>query len=280
MRPMRFGLALLGQGPMTELTDQAGRAESIGFDVILLPDHLGMPAPLPSLVAIGAAAPTVRVSNLVLNAAFYRPALLARDLAAVDAATDGRLEIGLGTGYVEAEFIAAGLAFPTPGGRIDLLTEHVTEIKRLLADPAHIPAPVQQPPPIMVAGVGDRLLAMAAQHADIVAIATMGTRDQLAERIEYLKACAGPRFSHLEVAFSFFQLAIDDPDDLSILRMIAPDAPESELRSLVTFLGGSVDEAVDRIRSLHQDLGISYFTFSLTPSVNWATLEKLLAALK
>jgi probable F420-dependent oxidoreductase len=277
---MRFGLALLGQGPMTELTDQAGRAESIGFDVILLPDHLGMPAPLPSLVAIGAAAPTVRVSNLVLNAAFYRPALLARDLAAVDAATDGRLEIGLGTGYVEAEFIAAGLAFPTPGGRIDLLTEHVTEIKRLLADPAHIPAPVQQPPPIMVAGVGDRLLAMAAQHADIVAIATMGTRDQLAERIEYLKACAGPRFSHLEVAFSFFQLAIDDPDDLSILRMIAPDAPESELRSLVTFLGGSVDEAVDRIRSLHQDLGISYFTFSLTPSVNWATLEKLLAALK
>ena len=88
--PIKLGLALLGQGPVAEMAEQARRAESIGFQVILLPDHLGFAAPLVPLVAIAQAAPTVQVSNLVLNGAFYRPALLARDLASVDSATGGR----------------------------------------------------------------------------------------------------------------------------------------------------------------------------------------------
>ncbi len=111
---MRLGLTLPGKGPVSELVGQARRAEQLGFDVVLLIDHLGFAAPLPPLVAMAAAAPTLRVSNMVLNAAFYRPALLARDLASVDSATGGRLEIGLGAGYVEAEFIAPGCHFPSP----------------------------------------------------------------------------------------------------------------------------------------------------------------------
>ena len=139
-RPIKLGLALLGQGPVSEMIDQARRAESIGFEVILLPDHLGFTAPLVPLVAIAQAAPTVQVSNLVLNAAFYRPALLARDLASVDSATGGRLIVSLGTGYVEDEFVAAGLPFPSPGERVKRLTNHVTEIRRLLSDPGSHPA--------------------------------------------------------------------------------------------------------------------------------------------
>ncbi|MFI5778018.1 TIGR03621 family F420-dependent LLM class oxidoreductase [Nocardia sp. NPDC051570] len=279
-RPIRVGLSLFGQGSVASLTEDARRAEQIGVDVVLLPDHLGFTAPLPPLVAIAQAAPTLRVSNLVLNAAFYRPALLARDLASVDSATNGRLEIGLGTGYVEEEFTAAGLPFPRAGERVDLLTEHVTEIKRLLSSPDHIPAPVQTPPPIMVAGVGDRVLAMAAEHADIVAIATMGNRDDLAERIEYVETKAGDRFDEIELAFSFFQASIDDPDDLSILRMLAPGRSDADLRRTATFLGDSIAEAADRIRSLREELGISYFTFSLAPGLSWDTLEKLVAELK
>lgn len=279
-RPLRFGLALIGQGPVTEMTEQARRAEQIGFDTVLLPDHLGMTAPLPPLVAIAAAAPSLRVSNLVLNASFYRPALLARDLASVDSATGGRLEIGLGTGYVEAEFQAAGLPFPSAGRRVDRVTEHAVELRRLLSDPAHIPAPVQSPPPIMIAGIGDRMLTMAARHADIVAFPTMGTRDHLVERVGFLKEKAGGRFPEIELAFSFFQSGIDDPHELSILKFLAPEASDEQLRDLVTYLPGPVEEAADRIRSLHDELGITYFTFNLTPDVRWETLEKLLAALK
>ncbi len=279
-RPIKLGLALPGLGPVSELVEQARRAESIGFEVILLPDHLGFTAPLVPLVAIAQAAPTVQVSNLVLNASFYRPALLARDLASVDSATGGRLIISLGTGYVEDEFLAAGLPFPSPGERVKRLAEHVTEIRRLLSNPGHVPPSVQTPPPIMVAGAGDRLLTMAAQQADIVAIASMGTEADLAERVAFVKAQAGARADDIELGFGFFQVSMDDPSDLSILEMITPDADESEMRRWTTLLDGTVDEAVERIHRLHNDLGISYFTVNATPGTSWDTLEKLVASVR
>ena len=96
--PMRLGLSLPGTGPVSEMVDQARHAEQLGFDVVLLLDHLQTTAPLPPLVAIAAAVPNIRVSNLVLNTAFCRPGPLTRDLASVDSATGGRLEIGLGAG--------------------------------------------------------------------------------------------------------------------------------------------------------------------------------------
>jgi probable F420-dependent oxidoreductase len=278
--PIKLGLALMGQGPVAEMAEQARRAESIGFQVILLPDHLGFTAPLVPLVAIAQAAPTVQVSNLVLNAAFYRPALLARDLASVDSATGGRLIIGLGTGYVEDEFVAAGIPFPSPGERVKLLTEHVTEIRRLLSDAGHIPPPVQTPPPIMVAGMGNKLLTMAARQADIVAIASIGTEADVAERVAFVKAQAGARGDDIELAFSFFQISMDDPSDLSLLKLLAPDAKESEMRQWTTLLDGTVDEAAERIQRLHNDLGISYFTVNATPGTSWNTLEKLVDAVR
>jgi probable F420-dependent oxidoreductase len=262
------------------MIDQARRAESIGFEVILLPDHLGFTAPLVPLVAIAQAAPTVQVSNLVLNAAFYRPALLARDLASVDSATGGRLIVSLGTGYVEEEFVAAGLPFPSPGERVRRLTEQVTEIRRLLSDPGHIPPSVQTPPPIMVAGAGDKLLTMAAQQADIVAIGSTGTEADLAERVAFVKAQAGARADDIELGFGFFQVSMDDPSDLSILKLVAPDAKESEMRQWTTLLDGTVDEAAERIHRLHNDLGISYFTVNATPGTSWDTLKKLVDAVR
>jgi probable F420-dependent oxidoreductase len=279
-RPLRLGLGLFGLGSVASLTEDARRAEQIGFDVVLLPDHLGFTAPLPPLVAIAQAAPTVRVGNLVLNAPFYRPALLARDLASIDSASNGRLEIGLGAGFAEKEFIEAGIPFPGAGARVDLLTEHVVEIKRLLSNPGHIPPPVQTPPPIMVAGVGDRVLAMAAEHADIVAIQSFGDMNHLAERIDFVKAKAGARLDEIELAFGFFQASIDDPDDLSMLKSLHPEMTDAELRRSATYLGGSIDEAVDRVRSVRDGLGISYFHFGIHPGLSWESLEKLVAALK
>jgi probable F420-dependent oxidoreductase len=280
LRPMRLGLTLLGQGSVSELVDQARRAEQLGFDVVLLIDHLGQSAPLPPLVAIAAAAPTVRVSNMVLNASFYRPALLARDLASVDSATGGRLEIGLGAGYVEAEFAAAGLPFPGPAARVALLKEHVTEIRSCLSNPAYVPPAVQKPPPIMVAGIGDKILAMAARHADIVAIGGMGGEAQIAERAAYITDQAGERAGSIELAFSFFQVSLDDRSDLSILHQVSPGASETDLRNAATLLDGTVAAAVDRIHRLRDDHNISYFTFNKTPATSWDTFEKLISGLK
>jgi probable F420-dependent oxidoreductase len=279
-RPLRLGLALFGHASTAEMTEQARRAEAIGFDVVLLPDHLGQTAPLPPLVAIAAAAPSVRVSNLVLNAAFYRPALLARDLASVDDATGGRLIVALGAGYVEEEFTAAGLAFPGPGARLGLLTEHVTTIRALLSDPDYIPRPVQAPPPIMIAGGGDKLLKLAAHRADIVAIASRGTDADLAERVGYVKANAGQRLDEIELAFSFFQVSLDGPTDLAMLHRWAPAGTEADLRRLATVLDGPVSAASERIHRFRDELGITYFTLNHTPGASWESLGKLVAAVK
>jgi len=279
-RTMRLGLTLPGQGPVSELADQARRAERLGFDVVLLIDHLGFAAPLPPLVAMAAAAPTLRVSNMVLNAAFYRPALLARDLASVDSATGGRLEIGLGAGYVEAEFIAAGLPFPKPSGRIRLLKEHVIQIRSQLSDPTSTPPSIQKPPPIMIAGMGDKMLAMAAQHADIVAVGPMGSEADMAERAGYILNQAGDRADDIELAFSFIQVSLDDPSDLSVLHQVDPDANEADLRNAATLLDGTVSAAVDRVQKLRDEARFSYFTFTKTEATSWDTFEKLISALK
>ena len=279
-RPLKLGLALLGRNSVPEMVEEAKRAEAAGFDVLLLPDHLGFTAPLVPLVAIATAAPTVRVSNLVLNASFYSPALLARDLAAVDSATGGRLIISMGTGYVEDEFAAAGIAFPSPAKRVENVAETMREVRRLLSDPGHIPQPVQTPPPVMVAAQGDKMLALAAQEADIVAIAAMGDEAHLAERVAFVKDKAGDRFEDIELQFGFFQVSLDDPGDLSIIRMLEPDAPEAEIRQLTTVLDGSVTAGAERIQRLHDGLGISYFTFNKTPATSWETFEELVAALR
>ena len=279
-RPLKFGLQLLGLNSVPEMVEEARTAAAAGFDVILLPDHLGFTAPLVPLVAIAQAVPNVQVSNLVLNSSFYRPALLARDLASVDSASGGRLIISLGTGYVEAEFDAAGIPFPSPGARVKIVAETISELRRLLSDPGHIPPPVQTPPPIMVAAQGDKMLTLAAQQADIVAIASMGTEADLAGRVAFVREKAGDRVDDIELQFSFVQVSVDDPSDLSVLRMLEPHAPEEELRKLTTLLDVPVAAAAERVQRLHEELGISYFSFSKTPGTSWDTVGKLVAALR
>src|SRR5262245_47609803 len=217
-RPMRFAAVLCVPGSVADLIDQARAAVGSGCDVVLLPDHLGWAATLPSLVAVAAAVPSVRVGNGVLNTAFYRPALLARDLAAVDAASGGRLEIGLGAGYVADEFAAAGLRFPAPAERVLLVGEHIKQIQEAFADRRYSPTPVQHAPPIMIGGAGDKMLALAAQQADIVSILTFGTEAELAQRVQYIKNQAGERLHQIELSFTFGQVSLDDPDDLQMLK--------------------------------------------------------------
>jgi alkanesulfonate monooxygenase SsuD/methylene tetrahydromethanopterin reductase-like flavin-dependent oxidoreductase (luciferase family) len=187
----------------------------------------------------------------------------------------------LGTGYVEEDFSGSGLPFPTGRQRVDLLTEHVLTIRELLSSPDYRPAPVQSPPPIMVAGIGDRLLSMAAEHADTIAIAAQGTDTELAERIAYIKTHAGARFDQIELAFSFFQANIDNSTpDLTLLRMLSPESTDEQLLGSVTLLHGSVEQAADRIAAMREPHGITYFSLNLGPGTPWESLEQLIATAK
>jgi probable F420-dependent oxidoreductase len=259
-RDFRFGVNLLARGTAEDFLDQVRHAERCGVDVVLLPDHLELGAPFPMLVAAAAAAPSVRIGNFVLNAGFYRPALLARDIAGIDQLSGGRFEIGLGAGYVEWEFEAAGIPFGTAGERVRHLRDMVIALRELLVDSDHVPPPVQTPPPIMIAGTGDKVLRLAAEHADIVALAALADDDALAERVEYVRTHAGSRFEHLEINLIIFDLAIDREPDLETLRGHRPDATDTELLRLPNALYGSHDEVVARIRELRDRFGVTYLT--------------------
>ena len=176
--------------------------------------------------------------------------------------------------------VAAGIPFPSPGARVKIVAEHNSELRRLLSDPSHIPAPVQAPPPIMVAAQGDKMLTLAAQQADIVAIALMGNEADLAARVAFVKDKAGDRFDDIELQFGFFQVSMDDPSDLSVIRLLEPDAPEEEVRKLTTVLDVPVSAAAERIQRLHEELGISYFSLNKTAGTSWETLEKLISAVR
>jgi alkanesulfonate monooxygenase SsuD/methylene tetrahydromethanopterin reductase-like flavin-dependent oxidoreductase (luciferase family) len=96
-RDFRFGLSLRDTSSAAKIRDAARLAEDLGYDVLLVPDHLGAPAPIPVLATAAAASDTLRLGTFVLNACFYKPALLARDVGALHDLSGGRFEVGLGT---------------------------------------------------------------------------------------------------------------------------------------------------------------------------------------
>jgi alkanesulfonate monooxygenase SsuD/methylene tetrahydromethanopterin reductase-like flavin-dependent oxidoreductase (luciferase family) len=135
----------------------------------------------------------------------------------------------------------------------------------------------------MVTGGGNRVLTMAAQHADIIAItsSTSAFSDaDLAERIAFVREKAGDRIDDIELSFGFSPVSIDDPSDVSLLRLTKPEAPEAELRELATLIDAPVAAAAQRLRRLHDELGISYFIFGESPGTSWETFKRLIAALR
>ncbi|WP_081665402.1 LLM class F420-dependent oxidoreductase [Mycobacterium sp. UM_CSW] len=253
-KDFRFGLSMRFFKSRSALVDKVKRAEDLGYDILCVPDHLGAAAPSPTLTAVAMVTSRIKLSMYVLNAAFYKPALLSRDLQALDVLSDGRLEIGLGTGYVREEFEAAELPYPSAGARVDYLGHMTTYLKE------HHPTT-----PILIAGNGDRVLTLAARHADIIGLT--GARvhdvdDPLAERIEFVRNAAGERFDALELNMVITAMPREGESapDLRMTRQYAPDLSDEQLLSMPSVLSGSPREMADTLVGLRQKYGLSCFT--------------------
>lgn len=278
-RPFRFGVNLLTPSPSAEWRASCRRAEELGYDVILVPDHLGMVAPFPALVAAAEATERPRLGTFVLNAGFWNPALLAREVATTDALTGGRLELGLGTGYVEAEHQAAGLPYGSPGERVDHLRRTVLELDRLLGSSQHLPKPEQRRVPLLIGANGDRMLRLTAEHADIAAFtgARPGrapgtleplTAGELDERVARYRDHASGRAEEAELNLLIQIVAVtDDPEPvLGPLLERRPQLTLEEALALPIVLVGPLDHLVDRVRAQRERFGFSYLTV-LEPSM-------------
>ncbi|MFJ3710041.1 TIGR03621 family F420-dependent LLM class oxidoreductase [Streptomyces sp. NPDC090053] len=275
-RPFRFGVNMVTPAGGTEWRRRCRRAEDLGYDVLLVADHLGMPAPFPAVLAAAAATRRPRVGTFVLNAAFWTPALLAREIATTDALTDGRLEVGLGTGYVRSEHEQAEVEWRSPGGRVDHLRRTVEELERLLADEEHLPRPAQHPgPPLLLGGNGDRMLRLTAEHADIAAFtgARTGagaadgalellTADQLEERVAVYHRMATGRRTPAELNLHIQSVIVTD-DRRAAVRDKVPAFPyltEDQVLGLPVFLIGTVGQMADQLREQRERYGFSYIT--------------------
>ncbi|MCV7102262.1 LLM class F420-dependent oxidoreductase [Mycobacterium palustre] len=253
-KDFRFGLSMRFFKSRATLVDKVKRAEDLGYDILCVPDHLGAAAPFPTLTAVAMVTTRIRVSMYVLNAAFYKPALLSRDMQALDVLSDGRLEIGLGTGYVREEFEAAEIPYPSAGARVDYL-EHMT---RYLKE--------RHPTtPILIAGNGDRVLSLAARHADIIGLTGARVRDvddPLAERIEFVRNAAGDRFDPLELNMVITAMPPqgESAPDLRMTRQYAPDLSDEDLLSTPSVLSGSPREMADQLSALRDKYGLTSFT--------------------
>ncbi|GAA1250088.1 TIGR03621 family F420-dependent LLM class oxidoreductase [Prauserella halophila] len=259
----RFGVNMLASGERPQWLDKCRRAEDFGFDVVAVADHLGMPSPFPSLVAAAEATERVQLGTFVVNTAFYNPTLLARDVDTTDLLLDGRLELGLGTGYARAEFDTAGLPFPRPGARLDHLEQCLTVLRQHYGD--------RSLPPIVLGGQRDRMLRIAAREADVVGFtgahftrdgdgATLAGPSELDERVAFAVTEAGDRDPELNLLIQHVEVTDDRAGALERLREYDTTKSADELGELPMLLVGTAAQIADRLRAHRERFGFTYIT--------------------
>src|SRR5947207_6867601 len=181
--PFRFGVQAQGALDGAVWPTAVRRYEDLGFSVVTVADHCGdQLAPIAAMTAAACATTTLRVGCLVFDNDYRHPLVFAKEMATLDVISDGRVEIGMGAGWMGSDYADAGIAYDPPATRVGRLMEGVRVVKALLGDdPVHfagehytirghqaLPKPVQKPhPPILIGAVGTRVLRVATRAAAI-----------------------------------------------------------------------------------------------------------------
>ncbi len=288
IRPFRFGVQLSTAADRAEWVGLARRAEDNGYAVATMPDHFSdQLAPVPALQAVLDATTTLRAGALVFDNDYKHPVVLAKELATMDVLSEGRVEIGLGAGWMISDYEQAGIPYDRAGVRIDRFVEGLAVIRGAMGagpfsfDGAHytvtdydgLPKPVQSPgPPVLIGGGGRRVLSFAAREADIVgvnatlhagvigpeAIATM-TAEAVAEKVAIVADAAGDRIADVEMNIrSFFVQVTDDRAGTiaGIAGMIG--AEEAVVEQSPFALVGSTSKIVEDLVERRERYGFSY----------------------
>jgi probable F420-dependent oxidoreductase len=290
MQPFRFGVTLGRTSSRAAWVDKARKLEALGYAVLTVPDHLAdFFAPLPALVSAAEATTHLRVGTTVLNNDFRHPVLVAREAATVDLLTEGRLQLGLGAGYMQAEYNEAGFRFEAGGRRVARLAEAVRIIKGLFTGAPvtfvgqhyHVtrhqlqPLPVQRPhPPLLIGGNGPQLLTLAAQEADMVGLTGItfrrgGTAPDLTgwtvagleDQLQRLRAAAGTRYDRLELHALVQRVEVTDHRHIAAedLAHRWPQLRPADILQSPYVLLGTVEQIVEDLQRRRDRWGFSYY---------------------
>lgn len=287
-RPFRFAVQEHHAADGREWREKVRRVEAMGYAALYLPDHFSdQPGPIAALMAAADATSTLRIGSLVFDNDYRHPVVLAKEAATLDLLSDGRLDFGLGAGWMKSDYDRSGIPHDSAGTRIERMEEGLKIIKGLWAGDAFsfegkhytiaglegTPRPVQKPhPPILLGGGGRKMLALAGREADIVNVnydlregrvnrelVRTGLAAATDQKLEWIREAAGDRFSGIEMSVTIFLAAVTDERDSMASGVAAGLGMEpDDILAMPHFLIGTVDQIADDLRARRERYGISY----------------------
>ena len=289
MRPFRFAITASRARDGNTWVRLARRAEELGYDAFMMPDHLGRQfAPIAALATVAAATTHIRIAPFVLANDYRHPLMLAGEAATLDVLSGGRFILGIGAGWRVTDYRQLGMPYDEPRVRVDRLVESIGILKRLLAgeavthegthyrlDKAELsPLPVQRPLPFLIGGGGPRMLRLAAREADIVGLLPQfdprgrpmyrqATEAATAAKAALVRETAGDRWDHIDlnVLVRYAGLVGSGEGILSSARNAAM-AGAASLVGTPYVLHGTLGRVRDLLLRRREAWGLNYYTFA------------------
>jgi len=288
MPTFRFGVQLSNAASGAAWRDTARKIEDLGYSTLFIPDHFeDQFGPLVALTVAAEATTTLRVGSLVFGNDYRHPMVLAKEIATLDLVSEGRVEFGLGAGWMTSDYEQSGMALDPPGDRISRMAESLAVMKSLwstgkatfegehyqIAGAIGAPTPHQRPhPPVIIGGGGRRVLGIAAREADIVGVnpslaAGYVGREVLEttsaeyyhRRLEWIREAAGSRFDQLELQCLTFLVQIVPDRDEAIARLAgAMSVPAEQIDGSPIAMIGTTDQIIESLRRRREEFGLSY----------------------
>lgn len=285
LKPFRFGVQSRCMGPRDTWLASIRRIEALGYSSVSWADHfVGGLDPIASLAAAAVATERLRLTSFVLDNDFRRPAVLAMSAGTIDILSGGRLELGIGAGWMKSEYTQSGIPFDPPGVRIARLEETLQLLTQLFTgkpvtfqgefyqveDLTLPPVPVQQPhPPFVIGGGSRKILTLAGKYANIVGITNRAlpdgakdledlTAEAMERKVGWIREGAGARFPEIELNMICGRVVITDHRDAAAAHM-AEQLPLSvaQILEAPAVLIGSVDEIVATLQERRERFGVS-----------------------
>jgi probable F420-dependent oxidoreductase len=301
-RPFRFAVQSFSAPTASAWRERARRAEGLGYSALHLADHVIGPGPalaganhpvqdlaaVPAIAVAAEATTTLRVGCRVFCQDYRHPVVLAKEAATLDLLSEGRLELGLGAGWMRGEYEAMGLPFDPAPVRIARLEETVALLKAHFGGApidfagrhfrvsgfSGVPLPVQRPLPLMIGGGGRRVLELAAREADVVSLnfnnragalgpdgARLSTAAETQRKVDWVRAAAGTRFPRLELEIGAYFTFVG-PRAAAAAEGLgrALGLSRDEMLDHPHGLFGEVEALCDTLRARRERFGLHYVT--------------------
>ena len=305
VHPFRFSVMASSAVDAAAWTTLARRAEELGYDAFMVPDHLGRQlAPIAALATVAAATTRLRIAPFVFANDFRHPLILAGEAATLDVLSGGRLLLGLGAGWRVTDYRQLGLAYDEPRIRVDRLIESVAIVKRLMLgevvthlgayyslDRARLaPLPVQRPPPpLIIGGGGPRMLRFAAREADVVGllpqfdrrgrpIVAQATDAATRAKAALVREAAGERWPAIDLnVLVFFAGLVGGREGPLASALNATKAAAASLVGTPYVLHGTPGRVRDILLRRREGWGLNSYTFAASSMDAMAPIVEALA---